>query len=60
MLEIKNEIIKTVIENKMIILMSIGFLVNSGAEYFLGNSKHKSLIGFLKNLMKKKDKNNVK
>lgn len=50
-----DEAIKTVIENKMIILMGLGFFINSALEYFLGNTKHKSLIGFLKNLKKKKD-----
>ena len=50
-----NELIKTIIENKMVILMGIGFLINSAIEYYLGNSKHKSLIGFLKNLKKKKN-----
>lgn len=52
--EIKQELIKTVIENKMVILMACGFVLNSALEYYLGNSKHKSLIGFLKAL--KKDK----
>lgn len=51
---LKDEIIKTIIENKMIILMSCGFVLNSGLEYYLGNSKHKSLIGFLKSLKKAK------
>lgn len=54
-----DELIKTIIENKMVILMGIGFLVNSAIEYYLGNSKHKSLIGFLKNLKKKKHESNT-
>ncbi len=54
-----NELIKTIIENKMVILMGIGFLINSALEYYLGNSKHKSLIGFLKNLKKKKHEPNT-
>ena len=49
------EIIKTIIENKMAILMACGFILNSALEYYLGNSKHKSLIGFLKSLKKAKD-----
>ena len=52
---IKEEIIKTIIENKMAILMACGFILNSALEYYLGNSKHKSLIGFLKSLKKAKD-----
>jgi hypothetical protein len=55
--EIKKETIKTIIENKIYILMFIGFILNSAAEYFLGNSKHKSLVGFLKNVLKKRGKN---
>lgn len=57
--ELKNEIIKTVIENKMVILMACGFILNSALEYYLGNSKHKSLIGFLKSLKKKKNEPKV-
>ena len=49
------EIIKTIIENKMAILMACGFILNSALEYYLGESKHKSLIGFLKSLKKKKE-----
>lgn len=53
--ELKEEAIKTIIENKMVILMACGFVLNSAFEYYLGNTKHKSLIGFLKSLKKKKD-----
>ncbi len=53
--ELKQEVIKTIIENKMIILMAFGFIANSAIEYYLGKSKHKSLIGFLRNIKKKKD-----
>lgn len=59
MIELKAEIIKIIIENKMVILMAIGFVCNSALEYFLGNSKHKSLIGFLKNLKGKKNEPKV-
>lgn len=52
---LKDEIIKTIIENKMAILMACGFVLNSALEYYLGESKHKSLIGFLKSLKKVKD-----
>ena len=52
---IKEEIIKTIIENKMVIPMACGFILNSALEYYLGNSKHKSLIGFLKSLKKAKN-----
>lgn len=55
MIELKHELIKLIIENKMVILMGIGFILNSFMEYYLGNSKHKSLIGFLKSLKKAKD-----
>ena len=54
MSELKAELLKTVIEHKMVILMACGFILNSALEYYLGNSKHKSLIGFLKSLKKKK------
>lgn len=53
--EIKAELVKTIIENKMVILMACGFILNSALEYYLGNSKHKSLVGFLKSLKKKQD-----
>ena len=43
------------IENKTVLLMGVGFILNSAIEYYLGNSKHKSLIGFLKNLKKKQN-----
>jgi hypothetical protein len=51
---LKEEMIKTIIEHKMIILMACGFVLNSALEYYLGNSKHKSLVGFLKSLKKAK------
>jgi hypothetical protein len=51
---LKEELIKTVIEHKMVILMACGFVLNSALEYYLGNSKHKSLVGFLKSLKKVK------
>lgn len=51
--ELKAEAIKLIIENKMAILMACGFILNSALEYYLGNSKHKSLIGFMKSLKKK-------
>lgn len=58
--ELKAEIIKTIIEHKMVIIMACGFILNSALEYYLGNSKHKSLIGFLKSLKKKRNKDEPK
>ena len=53
--ELKQEIIKMIIENKMVIIMAIGFVCNSALEYYLGEGEHGSLIGFLKYLMKRKN-----
>lgn len=48
------------IENKTVILMGLGFIFYSGLEYFLGNSKHKSLVGFLKFVISRKKKDEPK
>lgn len=54
MMELKAELIKTIIENKNLILIALGGFLLHAFEYFMGNTRHKSLFGFLKSLARKK------
>ncbi len=46
-------LLASIIEYKGIILMSIGAVIYSYMEYRLGESRHKSFIGFLKYFIKR-------
>lgn len=52
--DLKSEIIKTVIENKMPIIMGLQFLVHKAMSYYVSSGK-KSFKGFIKFLVGKSD-----
>lgn len=52
--ELKAELLKTVIEYKMVIIIGCGGFLLHAFEYFMGNTRHKSLFGFLKSLARKR------
>lgn len=52
--EIKAEFIKTVIENKMVIVMGLQFFTHKAASYYVASGR-KSFKGFIKFLIGAKD-----
>lgn len=57
--QFQEEIIKTIIENKLIILAGISGLIISLLKYWVSKSRHKTFKGFIQFLVKKNDKSEL-
>lgn len=48
-------LIQTILENKLWVLSFIGFLIIMGLKYWVSRSKHKTLKGFIRFILDKRN-----